>query len=112
MDRRVRPDGAATGLAEERPRRFHGSHPQRAEVRLLRCGTYRVAGRGALAPKRALARVGRFPTSAGAGPGLEGLTMLKQIVLAGSVRTAIGTFGGAFAEVPAPKLGAAAVKAA
>src|SRR3954454_1466134 len=38
--------------------------------------------------------------------------MLKQVYLAGGVRTAIGTFGGAFAEVPAPKLGAAAIKAA
>ena len=34
--------------------------------------------------------------------------MLKQVVLARGVRTAIGTFGGAFAEVPAPALGAAA----
>src|SRR4051795_10850908 len=38
--------------------------------------------------------------------------MLKQVYLAGGVRTPIGTFGGAFAEVPAPKLGAAAIKAA
>jgi acetyl-CoA C-acetyltransferase len=39
-------------------------------------------------------------------------TMLKQVLLAGGVRTAIGTFGGAFAEVRHPKLGAAAIKAA
>src|SRR5678809_1329137 len=38
--------------------------------------------------------------------------MLKQVYLAGGVRTPIGTFGGAFAEVPAPKLGAAAIKTA
>ena len=39
--------------------------------------------------------------------------MLKsQILIAGAQRTPIGTFGGAFAEVPAPKLGAAAIKAA
>jgi acetyl-CoA C-acetyltransferase len=38
--------------------------------------------------------------------------MLKQVYLAGASRTPIGAFGGAFAEVPAPVLGAAAVKAA
>jgi acetyl-CoA C-acetyltransferase len=38
--------------------------------------------------------------------------MIKQVVLAGGVRTAIGAFGGAFAELPAPALGSAAVKAA
>src|SRR3954469_2538852 len=38
--------------------------------------------------------------------------MLKQVYLAGGVRTAIGTFGGAFSEVSAPKLGTAAIKAA
>ena len=38
--------------------------------------------------------------------------MIKQVYLAGASRTPIGTFGGAFAEVPAPALGAAAVKAA
>src|SRR3954467_5467249 len=38
--------------------------------------------------------------------------MLKQVYLAGAARTPIGTFGGAFAEVPAPKLGAAAIKGA
>src|SRR5262245_2250524 len=38
--------------------------------------------------------------------------MLKQVFLAGGARTAIGTFGGAFADVPAPALGAAAVKGA
>src|SRR3954471_24464749 len=36
--------------------------------------------------------------------------MLKQVFLAGGVRTPIGSFGGVFAEVPAPALGAAAVK--
>jgi acetyl-CoA C-acetyltransferase len=35
-----------------------------------------------------------------------------QVVLAGGVRTAIGAFGGAFAEVPAPALGSAAIKGA
>src|SRR3954447_17107069 len=38
--------------------------------------------------------------------------MLKQVYLAGGVRTPIGAFGGAFAEVPAPELGAAAIKGA
>lgn len=38
--------------------------------------------------------------------------MLKQVVVAGGVRTAIGSFGGAFAEVPAPTLGAKVIKAA
>jgi acetyl-CoA C-acetyltransferase len=38
--------------------------------------------------------------------------MLKEVYLAGAVRTAIGGFQGAFAEVPAPALGAAAIKAA
>ncbi|MBC8108528.1 MAG: acetyl-CoA C-acetyltransferase, partial [Anaerolineae bacterium] len=38
--------------------------------------------------------------------------MLKQVYLAGAARTPIGTFGGAFAELPAPKLGAAAIKGA
>ena len=38
--------------------------------------------------------------------------MLKQVYLAGGARTPIGGFGGALAEVPAPALGAAVVKAA
>ena len=38
--------------------------------------------------------------------------MLKDVYLAGAVRTAIGGFGGAFAEVPATVLGSAAIKAA
>ncbi|HXE52936.1 MAG TPA: acetyl-CoA C-acyltransferase, partial [Tepidisphaeraceae bacterium] len=38
--------------------------------------------------------------------------MLSQVYLAGGVRTPIGSFGGALAEVPAPALGAAAVKGA
>src|SRR4051794_4574456 len=38
--------------------------------------------------------------------------LTQQIVLAGGVRTAIGAFAGAFAEVPAPALGAAVIKAA
>jgi acetyl-CoA C-acetyltransferase len=38
--------------------------------------------------------------------------MLKQVYLAGAVRTAIGGFQGALAEVPAPVLGATAIKAA
>ncbi|CAN5462571.1 acetyl-CoA C-acyltransferase [soil metagenome] len=38
--------------------------------------------------------------------------MLKQVFLAGATRTPIGTFGGAFAETPAPKLGAAAIQGA
>ena len=36
----------------------------------------------------------------------------KQVVLAGGVRTAIGAFSGALAEVPAPALGSAAIKGA
>jgi len=38
--------------------------------------------------------------------------MLSQVYLAGPVRTAIGAFGGTLSEVPAPGLGAAAVKGA
>lgn len=38
--------------------------------------------------------------------------MVLDVFLAGGVRTAIGGFGGAFAEVPAPALGSAAVGAA
>jgi acetyl-CoA C-acetyltransferase len=38
--------------------------------------------------------------------------MLKPIYIAGAARTPIGAFGGAFAEVPAAKLGAAAIKGA
>src|SRR2546421_12804225 len=38
--------------------------------------------------------------------------MLKDIYLAGAARTAIGGFGGAFAEVPATALGSAVIKAA
>jgi acetyl-CoA C-acetyltransferase len=38
--------------------------------------------------------------------------MLSDVFLAGGVRTAIGSFGGAFAETPAPALGSAAIKAA
>ena len=36
----------------------------------------------------------------------------EEVVIAGAVRTPIGTFGGALAEVPAPKLGAIAIRAA
>src|SRR5438874_1506768 len=38
--------------------------------------------------------------------------MLKDVYLAGPARTAVAVFQGAFSEVPAPKLGAAVVKAA
>jgi len=38
--------------------------------------------------------------------------MTKQIYLAGAARTVIGTFGGVFAETPAPGLGSAVIKAA
>jgi len=38
--------------------------------------------------------------------------MLKDVYLAGAIRTAIGGFGGAFAEVPATALGSVAIKAA
>jgi acetyl-CoA C-acetyltransferase len=38
--------------------------------------------------------------------------MANSIVLAGSVRTPIGAFGGAFAEIAAPALGALAIKSA
>ncbi len=34
---------------------------------------------------------------------------MNEVVIAGAVRTPIGTFGGAFAEVPATKLGATAI---
>jgi len=34
---------------------------------------------------------------------------MNEVVIAGAARTPIGTFGGALAEVPAPKLGAAAI---
>lgn len=38
--------------------------------------------------------------------------MLKDIYLAGGARTAIGSFAGAYAEVPAPVLGSTVIKAA
>jgi acetyl-CoA C-acetyltransferase len=38
--------------------------------------------------------------------------MISEIYLAGGVRTAVGAFGGVFSEVPAPALGAAAIKGA
>ncbi len=38
--------------------------------------------------------------------------MIKDVYLAGASRTPIGTFGGAFAEMPAPALGSAAIRAA
>ena len=38
--------------------------------------------------------------------------MLKDVYLAGGVRTAIGGFGGAFSETPATALGSAVTKAA
>jgi len=38
--------------------------------------------------------------------------MIREVFLAGSVRTPIGVFQGAFAEVAAPALGSAAIKAA
>jgi len=38
--------------------------------------------------------------------------MLSQVYLAGPVRTAIGAFGGSLSEVPAPVLGATAIKGA
>lgn len=44
--------------------------------------------------------------------GQKGTVMTKDIYLAGGVRTPIGAFQGAFAEVPAPVLGSAAIKAA
>jgi acetyl-CoA C-acetyltransferase len=34
---------------------------------------------------------------------------MNEVVIAGAARTPIGTFGGAFAETPAPKLGATAI---
>ena len=36
----------------------------------------------------------------------------EEVVIISAVRTPIGTFGGALAEVPAPRLGATAIKAA
>lgn len=38
--------------------------------------------------------------------------MIREIYLAGGVRTAVGVFGGAFSEVPAQVLGSASIKAA
>lgn len=38
--------------------------------------------------------------------------MTKDVIIAGGVRTALGGFGGAFAEVPAAQLGAVVIKAA
>ena len=45
-------------------------------------------------------------------PTRKGKAMIREIYLAGGVRTAVGAFGGAFSEVPAPVLGSAAIKAA
>ena len=38
--------------------------------------------------------------------------MIEDVYLAGAVRTPIGAFGGALADVPAPRLGAIAVEGA
>src|SRR6476660_3136363 len=43
---------------------------------------------------------------------VERAHMLSEVYLAGPVRTAIGAFGGTLSEVPAPALGATAVKGA
>ena len=43
---------------------------------------------------------------------VERAHMLSQVYLAGPVRTAIGAFGGSLSEVPAPVLGATAIKGA
>ncbi len=40
------------------------------------------------------------------------MTLQRSVVFATPVRTAIGTFGGTLKEIPAPNLGAAAIKAA
>src|SRR5882672_5438181 len=40
------------------------------------------------------------------------MTARRSVVLSSPVRTAIGTFGGSLKDVPAPDLGAAAIKAA
>jgi acetyl-CoA C-acetyltransferase len=40
------------------------------------------------------------------------MTLQRSVVFATPVRTAIGTFGGTLKEIPAPSLGAAAIKAA
>ena len=40
------------------------------------------------------------------------MTSLQSVVFAEPVRTAIGTFGGTLKDVPAPNLGAVAIKAA
>lgn len=40
------------------------------------------------------------------------MTARRSVVLSGPVRTAIGTFGGSLKDIPAPDLGAAAIKAA
>ena len=40
------------------------------------------------------------------------ITMTNEVILAGAVRTPIGTFGGSFAETPATELGAVAVREA
>ena len=45
-------------------------------------------------------------------PKMKGQSMPTDIVIAGPVRTAIGSFNGAFAEVPATVLGSAVIKAA
>src|SRR4051812_10164920 len=37
---------------------------------------------------------------------------MKEVVIVSAVRTAMGSFGGSLANVPAPMLGAAAIKAA
>ena len=38
--------------------------------------------------------------------------MTNEVILAGAVRTPIGTFGGSFAETPATELGAVALREA
>ncbi|HNY92877.1 MAG TPA: acetyl-CoA C-acetyltransferase, partial [bacterium] len=39
------------------------------------------------------------------------MSELKEVVIIDAVRTPIGSFGGALAEIPAPKLGSTVIKA-
>jgi len=71
-------------------------------------------GAGSIEKASRKTKAGRFPVQrATARSGTaKGTVMKKETYLAGGVRTAIGSFQGAFAEAPAPLLGSTAIKAA
>src|SRR5437016_5327239 len=71
-------------------------------------------GEGSLTTKAALVRSPRQRGGRGRAPRDRRRLLMKStsVVIVGAARTPIGTFGGQFAEVEAPRLGAIAVKEA